>query len=331
MMLRWLVTQYLRQMAQQKLRESMVDTARQHFSGPASRPGSPPANHESPSEEANFAQPLFERVLSGQAPSSEHATDAGDSPDDPRPAPFVCEAALVFALGIEAGGTIDLLTDARRQRGQDWSASLGSFSGKQVVVAETGVGRSAATRATQALIDQFQPPWIISTGFAGSLSDDVQRGHVLMVDRIVDEQGVELTTGFALDEAARSAARGLHVGRLLTVDRLIRDAEQRRALGVQFSALACDMETLAVAQVCAARKVRFMAIRIISDAVNDILPAEVEKLMESSSLAGKLGVATSALWRRPSLAKDLWKLRETAIETSDRLAKFLTGVVQQLD
>jgi hypothetical protein len=34
--------------------------------------------------------------------------------------------------------------------------------------------------------------------------------------------------------------------------------------------------------------------------------------------------------KRFSAAKDLWKLREDALKTSDRLAKFLVGVVEQL-
>jgi adenosylhomocysteine nucleosidase len=74
-----------------------------------------------------------------------------------------------------------------------------------------------------------------------------------------------------------------------------------------------------------------LAIRIISDAVDDELPPEIEHLLKQKSLAGKLGAAAGAMLKRFSAAKDLWKLREDALKASDRLAKFLVGVTQHLE
>jgi hypothetical protein len=44
----------------------------------------------------------------------------------------------------------------------------------------------------------------------------------------------------------------------------------------------------------------------------------------------KIGAAAGSMLRRPSAAKDLWKLRESAITAADRLSKYLVGVIQQL-
>src|SRR6185295_15522441 len=93
----------------------------------------------------------------------------------------------------------------------------------------------------------------------------------------------------------------------------------------------CDMETFGVAEVCQERGVPLLAIRIISDGVDDELPSEIENLLAQKTLAGKLGAAAGAVFRRPSAAKDLWRLREDALKASDRLAKFLVGVVGQLE
>jgi hypothetical protein len=71
-------------------------------------------------------------------------------------------------------------------------------------------------------------------------------------------------------------------------------------------------------------------VRIISDAVDDELPPEIERLVQSKTLARQLGAATGAIFKRPSAVKDLWQLREDAIRLSDRLARFLAGVVEQL-
>jgi adenosylhomocysteine nucleosidase len=56
----------------------------------------------------------------------------------------------------------------------------------------------------------------------------------------------------------------------------------------------------------------------------------LENLLEQKTLAGKVGAAAGAVLKRFSAAKDLWQLREDALKASDRLAKFLAGVVGQL-
>jgi adenosylhomocysteine nucleosidase len=86
-----------------------------------------------------------------------------------------------------------------------------------------------------------------------------------------------------------------------------------------------------VAEACRNENVPLLAIRVISDAVDDELPPEIEYLLAQKSLAGKLGAATGAFLKRFSAAKDLWRLREDALKASDRLAKFLEGVVKQLE
>jgi adenosylhomocysteine nucleosidase len=120
------------------------------------------------------------------------------------------------------------------------------------------------------------------------------------------------------------------VGRLLTVDSLLREPAERRLLAEKHGAIAVDMESFAVAEACRASGVAFMAVRIISDAVDDELPPEIEHLLAQKSFAGKLGAATGAILKRFSAAKDLWKLREDALKASDRLAKFLGGIMDQL-
>ena len=98
----------------------------------------------------------------------------------------------------------------------------------------------------------------------------------------------------------------------------------------QHQAIACDMESYAIAEVCRKKNVRFLSVRIISDALADELPKEVERLLTQKTMAGKLGAAASAVLKRPGSAFDLMKLQDEALKASDRLAKFLASVVAQL-
>jgi adenosylhomocysteine nucleosidase len=151
-----------------------------------------------------------------------------------------------------------------------------------------------------------------------------------MADEVANLSGQRLPVGLKLDAQWLAATKGLHAGRLLTVDSIIRKPEERRRLAAAHGAIACDMETFGVAEACAERGTRLVSVRIISDAVDDELPPEIEHLLGQKSLASQVGAAAGAVLKRFSAAKDLWQLREDALKASDRLAKFLATVVQQL-
>jgi adenosylhomocysteine nucleosidase len=299
MLLRWLVNQYLRDAAEQKVREVVGDA----FTERAPRkPAEPTA------------------ALASQSPSAAGIDDE-----------FIpCDVAFIFALGIESGGLVDALKGAETSRLKHGLERAGKLDGREVVIVESGVGAAAAARATKAAIDFYKPRWVVSAGFAGALDERLRRGHVLMADSVASETGEQLSVGIKMEPAVIEATKGLHVGRLLTVDRLIRRPDERRQLATDHAALACDMETYAVAQACREANTRLLSVRIISDTLDDELPPEIEHLLAQKSLAGKIGAAAGAVMHRFSAAKDLWKLREDALKASDRLAKFLRGVVGQL-
>ncbi|MEX2558945.1 MAG: hypothetical protein WD403_03475 [Pirellulales bacterium] len=252
----------------------------------------------------------------------------GGSHPAERPAP--CDVGLVFALGMELGGLEDLLQGVVTMRGQDFIARQGSLQGRSVVLIESGVGFEAAARGTQALIGGHRPPWVISAGFAGGLDPQVARGDILMVDSLCEAGGRQLSIDLKVSPESLAGRPGIHVGRLLSIDSVVHRPEEKRALGAAHSALAVDMESWAVGEVCRQAKVRFLAVRIITDAVDDRLPRDVEKLARQKTRAARLGAAAGAVFRRPSSLKDMLKLKEQALVASDRLAQFLAGMIVQL-
>jgi adenosylhomocysteine nucleosidase len=297
MLLRWLVNQYLRDAAEGKVREVVTDIVQSPRTG--ARVQAAPVNSEAPSvAEAQEFLP--------------------------------CDVVFIFALSIESGGLVDQLKGAETSRHAHGIERAGKLASHEVAIVESGVGQQAAARATAEAIKFYQPKWVISAGFAGGLTENLRRGHIVMADEVANLSGDRLQVGLKLDPQSLAGMKGLHVGRLLTVDSILRNPAERRRLAEEHGAIAADMETFAVAQKCRELGVPFLGIRIISDAVDDELPPEIENLLAQKSLAAKLGAAAGAVLKRFSAAKDLWKLREDALKASDRLAKFLAGVVQQL-
>jgi adenosylhomocysteine nucleosidase len=300
MLLRWLVNNYLRDAAEGKVREVVKDVTQAPM---------------------RSLEPL--RVNPEPRTQNFEPSAAADL--------LPCDAAFIFALGIESGGLVDRLKSAETSRHAHGTEHAGKLAGREVAVIESGVGQRAAARATAEAIRFYQPRWVISAGFAGGLDERLRRGHIVMADEVLNVTGERLTVGLKLDPQSLAGMKGLHVGRLLTVDSILRQPAERRRLAQEHQAIACDMESFSIAQTCRQNNIPLMVIRVVSDAVDDELPLEIERLLAQKSFAGKLGAATGAILKRFSAAKDLWKLREDALKASDRLAKFLVGVVEQLE
>jgi len=251
---------------------------------------------------------------------------------DPLPSASLspCHVGVVYALALEAAALEKRLTGVLSIRGKDFAVKQGGWKKNGVVVVTAGVGQKRVAQATELLIAGHRPRWIVSAGLAGGLRAGLKVGDIVMPDTLVSESGERLAIDFNFASNETTLPAGLHVGPLLTIDRVATKAAEKESLGQQHQAIAVDMETLAVARVCHREKQRFLAVRVIFDPVEQELPADVERLVRKSTLARKIGATAGTILRRPSSVKDLWHFRETAIACSERLAKFLEGVIEQL-
>ncbi|MDD4267664.1 MAG: hypothetical protein PHN77_05525 [Thermoguttaceae bacterium] len=240
------------------------------------------------------------------------------------------DVGVVFALRIEAGGLEDLLSEVVTVRGPLFTLRRGLAGSRRIVLAESGPGAAAAARAAETLIAAHQPDWLISAGFAGALNEDVKRHDLLLADSVIRPDGARIAIHLPIDPANLPGCPNVHVGGLCTADRIIRLPDEKRKLGEESAALAVDMETFAVAEVCRRRNLPLIAARIISDAVGDQLPDDLEQLARQQTPVRKLGAVFGAVLNRPASVKDMLQLKENALLASDRLAGLLQSIIRQL-
>ncbi|MCE9604622.1 MAG: hypothetical protein K8U03_06915 [Planctomycetia bacterium] len=252
------------------------------------------------------------------------------------PPTSACDIGLIFALQAEQGCTEDLLTEIEYYEAAGLKIRRGIFkgssaAGRSIVCVTSGVGRAAGAHACEALIDGHRPQWIISAGFCGGLVPQLARNQIVAADAFHDrpEWTDELRRRIA-EAAAAGVPAAEHVGPLTTVDRIIAKSAAKHALGAATGALACEMESSGVAEVCLRRGVPLLVLRVVSDPVDEDLPLDLEPLMRQKSAAGTFGAVVGALWRRPSSVKDMLRLQENALTTSDTLAKHLARVMEKL-
>ncbi len=291
MVLRFLLRNWLHGLAREKIREKVVETAQ---------------------EKMDAVREEF-RAKEGQEQS--HADLSVD-------------VGVVFALAIEAGGMADLLDRFHTTRGSGFVAQHGQLAGRKLVLFESGAGPRRAAAATEALIETHRPRWVISAGFAGGLIPPLKRHDIVMADSVVNIAGRRLGIDLKIDAA--TLPPDVCVGRILSVERIVRLPREKQSLGRRHEALAVDLESFAVAEVCRRRTVRFLDVRIITDTMDEQLPLDIQHLTDQTTAASRLGAAMGTVCRRPASLKDMMQLKENALTASDRLAHFLDGTIRQL-
>jgi adenosylhomocysteine nucleosidase len=236
------------------------------------------------------------------------------------------DIGIVCALPLELGAFLDRCTRVKKYVGSNFVFRGGRYDNIRIVVVESGTGFARARKATQAIIDAHSPRWILSSGFAGALVPAVKIGDIVVANSIVDTHGQTLMIDVAFPADPQ---RGLHIGRILTSDAVVRLVREKQHLAAHLGAIAVDMESLAVAQVCREQGIRCLSVRSISDDVAGDLPPEVLSLIGPTGTT-RLGAALGAIWKRPESVRDMWKLRQSAHFAAGRLATFLDGIVIQL-
>ena len=234
------------------------------------------------------------------------------------------DVGIVSGLAIELNSFLSRCERVRNYTGDRFTFRGGFLGQIRIVVVETGRGPESAGLATESLIDGHSPEWVLSCGFSGGLIPGLSIGDIVVADTIVDSRGNEVSIDVNMQDAP-----GRKVGCCVVTDEFVRTIEQKQKLATDHNAIACDTESLAVAQVCRDRGSRFMCIRSISDDLSADLPQEILSVIGSTG-ATRLGAALGSIWKRPGSIKDMWHLRENAITAAECLAGFLEGVVTQL-
>jgi adenosylhomocysteine nucleosidase len=217
--------------------------------------------------------------------------------------------AIISALHEELAELLALMPDEHRTSVAGRQFWRGHLHGHELVAVLSGIGKVAAATTTTVLLERFRPQQVLFTGVAGGVGEGVAVGDIVVGSRYLQhdmdasplfprhqmpgyglsrfpadpallsvmQQAAEDAVAWLpgqLDAATRAAfhlqAPRVHSGKIITGDRFVASAAESRALRAELGeALAVDMESGAVAQVCHDYSIPFCAVRTISDRADD--------------------------------------------------------------
>lgn len=194
---------------------------------------------------------------------------------------------IIASVEREIAILLSLLEGYREEVHAGCQIFIGKISGAEVVVIQTGHGKTAAAIGASVLIERYQVCLIISTGAAGGLQRGVQHGHLVIASELayhdVNLPPFELENSvsallpniFLCDSdfirVAQQTAKEfkntiVHVGLMVCGDQFIQNS--RNILKRFPEALAVDTQSAAIAQACFYQGVPYIVIRAISDSAN---------------------------------------------------------------
>jgi nucleoside phosphorylase len=213
-----------------------------------------------------------------------------------------------------------------RARPAELSAAwMAEASRAGAILALTGMGREASAAAAERVLDRYPVSAVVSTGFAGALSESLGPGQLIAARRMrAPGEESELWPDGALLRRALSAG-GLRAVTTVTVLSAASTREGRQALRTGYEAEAVDMESYWIARAAWRRGIPFVAIRAVLDTVEMDLP---EVASRSAGTASGLRMLLAFL-RSPgsfALLPSLWARSRLA---AGRLAVFIANFLEE--
>jgi nucleoside phosphorylase len=169
----------------------------------------------------------------------------------------------------------------------------------EVAAAAIGVGPAAAARATARLLDVWPADFALVSGIAGAIDPRLGIGIVVVPATVIDRASGDRFHPSPLPDVEAS-------GTIATSAALIVDDERVARLRAE-GVVALDMETSAVARVCAARGCPWSAFRAISDrSIDGLVDETVVRMLKPDGQADPWAAARVVVtrpWNIPRLVR----------------------------
>ena len=187
---------------------------------------------------------------------------------------------IIVAMHKELELLLPLLQNSEESRMGGCEFHRGKVGRHDVIAMQCGIGKVNAAIGTLTLVNSFLPDFVINSGVAGGADKSISVMDVVAGARVAyhdvwcgPESELGQVQGLPLYfEGAKRLLdlvpnrEGIHKGLICSGDQFIDTLDAVSRIKGNFpEALAVDMESGAIAQVCHLNKVPFLALRVISD------------------------------------------------------------------
>jgi len=210
-----------------------------------------------------------------------------------------------------ASAFFELITFAVAEEARPFQNLVGPRSDMRILL--TGIGQRNAERAIRGALAQELPKLVLTCGFAGGLNPELATGTVV----------------FCSDDSSLSTAlqaAGARPVKFHCAEKVVATAGEKRALWQSTGADAVEMESGVIRRICREHNIPGATVRVISDAADEDLPFDFNRLMDAGQNLsyGKLALA---LLKSPGKIGPLIKLQKQTLAAAEKLAGVLARII----
>ena len=210
---------------------------------------------------------------------------------------------IIGAMEIETDGLIAMMSECRINDLGGYKFVKGKLRGKDVVVCRCGIGKVFSSTAAALMLFAYEIDGIINIGVAGGMKP-LKQGELVVAERTVQHDfdatadGLEkgCVPGFdspyfncdrafvgQLSEVISRLGYRYKVGTIASGDMFVGSKSKSEEIFRQFGAIAFDMESAAINQVCVGMGVGFTALRAVSDNGDDAAVKSFYEFVDAAS------------------------------------------------
>ena len=192
---------------------------------------------------------------------------------------------IIGAMPSELADIRKTLGDAEIIKKSGFEFYVNTINEKKIINVCCGIAKVNAALCTQVLIDNFEPDFIINTGIAGGMNNDVKVCDIVISTEVLahdldlhflndyppycgifkaDENLIETT-----EKICKASGINSFRGRIVSGEAFISSNEVKKSIQERFNPYAVDMETSAIGHCCYLNDMPFVSVRCISDNADD--------------------------------------------------------------
>jgi nucleoside phosphorylase len=230
--------------------------------------------------------------------------------------------AVTFALPAESSEFLRRLRDKSHCDRNGIATIRGKIGDREVEVLHTGVGERACRQRLGKFLENQQLDFLISSGFAGALNDELQVGDLLLAKNF---------STVDLNEKRSSVSRlPIHMADLFTAPTLSDSSDERTKIARTTGAAAVDMETEFIARGCAAHGIRLLSLRVITDTPRNPFPAPAHVLFDVGTQRTSLTKLASFFLTHPNRIPRLLQFARKIAHARKTLADAIVAIAREL-
>ena len=230
--------------------------------------------------------------------------------------------AVTFALPAESSQFMRRLRNKSRADRNGISVVRGMINDRTVEVVHTGVGEKICRERIERFLADELFHILISTGFAGALSNRLHVNDVLLAQNF---------STVDLKQAQESlSALSVHAADLLTLPAPIDSREERERIARESGAAAVDMETEFIARACATHAVPLLSLRVVTDTPLESFPAPPNVLFDIEKQRTQVTAFATFFLAHPNRILPLVQFAKRIARARKTLSNALIQVVREL-